>query len=447
MLITLITMVFIVTLMIGFNAFYVAGEFAAVSARKTRIIQQANQGNPLAKMMLPVLEDHHKLDNYIAASQVGITISSVVLGIYGQQQIAPRIAPMLSDFTFIGEAAAAGIAATLVLILLTTLQVILGELVPKSVTLQYPERLALWTVIPMIWSADFILRPLIVLLNGSGTLILRLLDIESTEGHNRVHSPEEIKLLLYQSHQEGILGDQEHQLLDGALRFRTLCVGEIMKPRTKIVAAEVATPINEILRQAAETDFTRILIYEDDIDHVIGFVHLKELFQVSYRGDTIDARAILREVVFSPETVSLPDVWNALNEAKTFLAVVIDEYGGTAGLITREDLLEELFGEVLDEYDESEPASITKVGDNQYRVRGDVAISVLNDRFALNIVTGNMYTIGGYFLNQLGHIPELGEELVINNARLRAGVVVEKAVEEIILTLEQPDSNDEGVAS
>jgi putative hemolysin len=220
MLVTLLTIITMIALMVGLNALYVAGEFSTVSARKSRIIQMANEGNRLAKLMIPIMEDHHKLDNYIAASQVGITLSSIVLGIYGQRQIAPLIEPLLSSLPFVSEIAAAGVSATLVLIVLTTLQVVLGELVPKSLALQYPEKIALWTAIPMRWSADIILKPLIILLNGSGTLIMRLLGIHQSEGHKHVHSPEEIQFLLTQSHAGGLLAEQEHQLLEGAFRFR-----------------------------------------------------------------------------------------------------------------------------------------------------------------------------------------------------------------------------------
>lgn len=444
MFITIITVLGIIVLLIAVNALYVAGEFAAVSARKSRITQYAQEGNRLAQLLLHVLEDHRRLDSYIAASQVGITISSVVLGIYGQQQIAPRIEPLFSELPFVGEAAAAGVSATMVLILLTTLQVVLGELVPKSLALQYPERVALFTTLPMRWSADIILRPLIILLNGSGVLILRMLGIHHTEGHKHVHSPEEIKYLIQQSHRGGLLDEQERQLLDGAFRFGKLRAGEIIIPRTRMVAADVSIPANDILRMAAESDYTRIPIFEGDIDHIIGFVHLKELFHLSYQGQTTDVRHILRDVTFVHDSTFLDDVWKLLNKEQSYLAIVYDEFGGTAGLITREDLLEELFGEVQDEFDATETAPIKKLGDNTYRVRGDVSLTYLNDRFNLSLESGDVYTIGGFFLNQLGHMPETGDELVVGDVRLRVNKIEERAVEEIILIIErqQPDEDD-----
>lgn len=436
----IITIILITSLMIGLNALYVAGEFAAVSARKTRIAQMASQNNRLAKFLLPILEDHHKLDNYIAASQVGITISSVVLGIYGQQQIAPLLAPYLANLPFLTDVAAAGVSTTLVLILFTTLQVVLGELVPKSLALQYPERVALATTIPMRWSADIILKPLIVILNGSGVLIMRLLGIDAGEGHKHVHSPEEIKFLIGQSHQGGLLDEQEHQMLDNAFRFGKLRAGEIVIPRTKMIAANVSTPVNDVLRLAGKDGLTRIPIYENDIDHIVGFVHLKELFQLAYKSDTTDIRPILRDVTFVLETARLDDVWNTLNQEQSYLAIVFDEYGGTVGLITREDLLEELFGDVQDEFDGDEMTEIKKLDENRYRVLGEAAITHLNEVLPIFIDSGTAFTVGGFFVNQLGHLPEIGEEITVDNVRLKATKIADKTLEELILTIEKPET-------
>lgn len=441
---TILIMILIIILLISLNALYVAGEFAAVSARKTRIEQMVSENNRLAKMLLPVIEDHHKLDNYIAASQVGITISSVVLGIYGQQQIAPLIAPLLSNLSFISEVAATGISATLVLILLTTLQVVLGELVPKSLALQYPEAVALATTIPMRWSSDIILKPLIILLNGSGILIMRMLGLSSKGGHQHVHSPEEIKYLIIQSHEGGLLDEQEHQMLDRAFRFRKVRAGEIVIPRQEIIAAEVDTPVTEVLRLASTKGLTRIPIYENDINHIIGFVHIKELFQLVYQSSSNDLRSILRDVTFILETSHLDEVWNNLNQTQSYLAIVFDEYGGTVGLISREDLLEEIFGDVQDEFDPDGVTEIKKLDDKNYRVRGETGISHVNDILPVSIDSPDSFTIGGYFVNELGHMPEIGEVVTNDNLRMEVKSVQNKRVEELILTvLENEKIQDE----
>jgi len=437
---TALSVLFVVGLLVGLNALYVAGEFASVSARRSRIMQLADEGNRLAQTVLPVLEDHHKLDNYIAASQVGITLSSIVLGIYGQQQIAPRIEPWLASLPLGGlasggsEVAAAGTAAVLILILLTTLQVILGELIPKSLAIQYPERLALITALPMKWSADYVLRPLIVLLNGSGALILRLLGATYEGGHAHVHSPEEIVILVKESHRGGVLDAKERQLLGNLFRASTRRAEDIAAPRNRIVAVNEDEPLAKVLKLAADSAYTRIPVYEGDIDNVIGFVHLRDLFNLHRSDSQADLRTVMRPVPFVPETLPIVQVWNQLNEAQSYLAIVFDEYGGTSGLITREDLIEELFGEVQDEFDH-ERAVISASGDNRFVVRGDMLIDDLNDLLDLKLPHDLAHTIGGLVMEELGRIPRVGDVVVVNNVRLQVEAVENLSVSLVCLTL------------
>jgi putative hemolysin len=432
---TAFSILFVVGLLVGANALYVAGEFASVSARRARIMQLAEEGNRLAQTVLPVLEDPHKLDNYIAASQVGITLSSIVLGIYGQRRIAPLIEPWLGVLPLGGaDIAAAGLAALLVLIVLTTLQVILGELVPKSVTLQYPERLALVTALPMKWSADYILRPLIVILNGSSALILRLLGATYSGGHAHVHSPEEIIILVKESHRAGVLDAEERQMLGNVFRAGDRRAEEVAIPRSRIIAADVNEPVYTVLKLAADSAYTRIPVFANNIDNIIGFVHLRDLFNL-YRSDgEADLRTILRPAPFVPETLPVVEVWNRLNEAQSYLAIVLDEYGGTHGLITREDLIEEVFGEVQDEFDH-ERALIEARGDGQFVVRGDMLIDDLNDLLDLRLPHDQANTIGGLLIEELGRIPREGDSLEVSNVRLRVESVENLAVRLVCLTL------------
>lgn len=442
MFVTLLVAVLIIVTMIGINALYVAGEFASVSARKSRIQQMAESGNQLARMLLPIIEDRHRLDNYIAASQVGITLSSIVLGIYGQQQLAPRLAPLLQRIPFLNqEVVAAGVAATLVLLFLTTLQVVLGELVPKSIALQYPERIALATVLPMRWSAEIILKPLIILLNGSGSLILRLLGASYGGGHGHVHSPEEIQLLIGESYEGGLLDAEDRRLLDNAFRVGELTAGEIAVPRTRMVAASVDTPLPELLKLAAESDYTRIPVYENDIDHVIGFVHLKDLFKLTKTQPQANANSIVRVAPYVPETMLANDVWETLNRERSYIAFVFDEYGGTVGMITREDVIEELFGEVQDEFD-SELAPIVKVGDRQYLVRGDLLVEYVNDRLAVDLPVGFANTIGGLILHTIGRVAEVGDEASVNGITLRVQATTGTSIDQVRLTLPPQTAND-----
>ncbi|HEX6385831.1 MAG TPA: hemolysin family protein [Anaerolineae bacterium] len=447
MVVTILTMIVVVALMVGLNALYVAGEFAAVSARKTRIVQSANAGNRLAKVLLPVLEDPHRLDNYIAASQVGITLSSIVLGIYGQRQVAPLLEPLLLYLPFLDEqVAAAGVAAVLILILFTTLQVVLGELVPKSLAIQYPEQVALSTALPMRWSADWILRPLIIVLNGSGALLLKLLGVSPGAGHQHVHSPEEIQLLIQQSYKGGLLDARGQELLTNAFRIGDVTIGEIDVPRTRMVAISVETPAGEALRIAVDSRHTRIPVYEGHIDQVVGFVHVKDLFRLHQAtAGQGDIGRIVRKVSFVPETAPLKEVSNTLSREENYLAIVINEFGGTVGMVTREDLVEELFGEIRDEFDEAEEPLISPAGEYEYVVRGEAPITYLNTRFGLSLPAGGIHTIGGLVLSRLNRVPEIGDAVEINGVEMRVESVRGKAVETVRLHLPPAREAQEGV--
>jgi len=432
---TFLSVLFVVGILVGLNALYVAGEFSAVTARRSRIAHLADEGSRLAQMMLPVLEDPHRLDNYIAASQVGITVSSIVLGIYGQRQIAPRIEPWLGNLPLGGvEVAAAGAAALIVLIVLTTLQVILGELLPKSVAIQYPERLALITALPMKWSADYLLKPLIVLLNGSGALILKLLGATYEGGHAHVHSPDEIVILVKESHRGGVLDAEERQLLGNLFRASTKRAEEIAIPRNRIIAVDVDASITEVLNLIADSAYTRIPVFENDIDNIIGFVHLRDLYNLWREDKQAHLRTVLRPVPFVPETLPIAEVWNRLNGAESFLVIVFDEYGSTSGLITREDLIEELIGEIQDEFDH-EHALISPRGDDQFLVRGDMLIDDLNDYLELKLPHGFANTIGGLVIDELGRVPRAGDVIEVTNVRLQVESVENLSIRLVSLTV------------
>ena len=433
---TLLFFLIIVSFLIFINGLYVAGEFSAVSARKTRILQAAQEGNRLARTLLPVITDPHKLDNYIAACQVGITLSSIVLGIYGEQQIAPYLTPWiarlpLGDINATGiHVAATAIASTLVLILLTTLQVIMGELVPKSIAIQYPEKVALITALPMKWSADFILKPLVVLLNGSGRFLLKLLGASGEGSHPQVYSPDEILILAQESQQGGLIEAEENRLLHNVFLSSERRAGDVAVPRTHIIAANADRSVREVLKMAADSAYTRIPIYENDIDHIIGFVHLRDLF-ILYRTDPeADVRSLVRSMPFIPETLTTSEVWQRLDEAKSYLAIVFDEYGGTNGLITREDLIEELFGELQDEFDQ-EQALITYLEDGYVSVCGDVLISTLNELLGINLPQDNSRTIGGLIMNKLGRIPIVGDEVDVSGILMVVDAVEHKSTSSV----------------
>ncbi|HXW07328.1 MAG TPA: hemolysin family protein, partial [Vicinamibacterales bacterium] len=265
----------IIGALILLNALYVAAEFAAVGARRSRLRRLAEDGDSLAARVLPVVEDPRALDRYIAASQVGITLSSLVMGAYAQASIAPRVTPLFVETLAVEPRTAESTVALVVLLTLTTLQMILGELVPKSIALQDPTRTVRYTVLPMQWSLR-IFSWSIRLLNGSGIAVLRLLGIPPT-GHRHVHSPEEIALLIAESRDGGLLEPQEQVRLHRALRLGLRTARQLMVPRDRLVAIELSTPFEEIVRVVAVSAYSRLPVYRGSLDQIVGILHIKDL--------------------------------------------------------------------------------------------------------------------------------------------------------------------------
>jgi putative hemolysin len=433
---TLIIPALTIALMVLANALYVTAEFATVQARKTRINQLATEGNRFAQMLLPVIENRPLLDRYVAASQIGITLSSLVLGAYGQNTVAELLAPWLARLGNLAEAAAFSIAATTVLIALTILQVMLGELFPKSIAIQYPEKLALLTVIPMQWS-QVIFRPFIWLFNGSGNLALRLLRVEPPQAHSHAHRPEEIELLMSESHQGGLLDDAERQMLRNAFRLRQLTARQVMVPRTRLAAAPAASSIDDLTNLACLAGFSRIPVYEVNIDNIIGFVHIKDLFYLRLQGQSDPAEAI-REVIYVPETLPIVEVWAALKSQHQYIAIVLDEYGGTAGLITFEDLIEEIFGELQDEFDHEVPL-ISSDKEGHLHLRGDLLVTDVNEYLDLDLPASEADTLGGLVFGALGRLPAVGDEVTVGSegTTIRVEAIEGRSITEVSLRLPQ----------
>jgi CBS domain containing-hemolysin-like protein len=315
------------------------------------------------------------------------------------------------------------------------------------VAIQYPERLAMLTALPMKWSADYLLKPLIVLLNGSGTLILKLLGVASGGEHAHIHSPEEIVILVKESHRAGIIDADERQFLQNVFRSSQIQVGEIAIPRTRMVAASADAPVTQVLKMAAESAYTRIPVFEADIDHIIGFVHLRDLFALYRTDPQATVRSILRPTPFLPESLPVAEAWARLDEAQSYLAIVFDEFGGTSGLITREDLIEELFGEFQDEFDQ-ERAMITPAGEGRIVVRGDMLITNLNDLLEIDLPHDTASTVGGLVMDRLGRVPQVGDTVDMRGIHLLVEAVAHNSATSVcvILRHDLPTPSAGGVA-
>jgi CBS domain containing-hemolysin-like protein len=438
----IVVIILTVALMIFFNSLYVAAEFATVASRRTKISQMAGEGNRAAKLLMPIIENSKQLDRYVAACQLGITISSLVLGAYGQNELAPRLTSLLGSFqvdwlTNLGEE----FSWIIVLTFITILQVIMGELLPKSLAVQRPEEWALRVVWPMkitLW----LLSILIVIFNGSANLIMvgmvRLgwLKRHPKDKETVGHSPEEIEMLVSESHEVGLLEDSERQMLRNTFRLRDLTARQVMLHRTKLVAAPITSTIRELIQLAIDEGYSRIPIYKESIDEIVGFVHIKDLFRLHVQQSD-DLQSIIRQVLYVPETLPVTKLWQMLNTGRNYLAIVFDEYGGTAGLVTLEDLIEEIFGELQDEFDD-EMALVARDKEGRIYLRGDLLVADVNEYLELSLPT-EADTLSGLVFSQLGRVPQVGDVIVINEIEIRVEAMEDLGVSEVSLLLPQID--------
>jgi CBS domain containing-hemolysin-like protein len=432
MLATALIILAVVALLIGVNGLYVAAEFSAVSARRPRLSQMADEGNSLARHMLSIIENPHALDTHIAACQLGITLSSLILGSYGQSQILALLQPQLEKLGPSAQAVASSISAAIILLVLTILQVILGELTPKNIGLQYPEQLAIATAPAMRWSV-VIFRPLIWLFNGSAQILLRLMGQTPAGEHAHLHSPEEILILVEESGAGGVLDAEERRLLVNTLQLRKLTARKVMIPRTYMLTAPVDKSCDDLFTLLAASPYSRLPLYEESIDAIVGVIHLKDLIQVFYQRESARVgipeptpRQLMHPVIHVPDSAPVEEVMEEMQKNRVNLAIVINEYGGTAGMITFEDLVEEIFGEFQDEFDMENPPLELRPN-NRARVRGDLLIEDLNEALDLNLPTTDVDTVGGLVISALGHVPKPGDIALIDQLPLRVDRVAGNA--------------------
>ncbi len=334
---------FVVLALVACNAFYVAAEFAAVSVRKSRVRQLAEDNHRIATLLLPVLENPATLDRYIAACQVGITLSSLILGAYGQVAFTPVLARNVGVWFAADPAAALSAASLAVLVTLTVGQMVIGELVPKSFALQFPTQTALSTHLPMRWSL-FVLGPFIWFLNGSGNLVLRLFG-DDHGAHRHIHSPDEIELLIAESRDGGLLEPDEHRRLQRALRFSRKTAAQLMVPRDQVEAISVDTPLEEVLDLALGSRATRLPVYEGSLDVIVGILSTKDLLvrQVEQRP-VHSLRALLQPAVRVRADVTGDQLVGVLRARQSHQALVVSPEGELLGIVTLDNVLNELLG-------------------------------------------------------------------------------------------------------
>lgn len=428
----------LLAVLIAANAFYVLAEFAAVSARRTRLRAQAEQGDGLARAALEQIEPPERLDDFVAACQVGITLSSLALGAVGQAQLAPLVVPW---FGWLGDAERIGAhsaAAALVLVGLTALQMVLGELVPKSLALYAPIRAVRWAAVPMRWSSR-LLAWFVRALNGSGRLILRAVGHPAT-GHAHVHSPEELELLVAESGTEGLLELDESRRLRRALELRRRRARHLMTPRPRVQALDADLPAEELAEIVLNGPYTRYPVYRGDRENVVGILHSRDLAARLLAGEPVSPLdPMLHPVVMVPETMPSDEVLRVMHRNRALQLVVLDEFGGLAGIVSASDLLREVLGEVPEDFGGA-PVAPEELADGRVRLPGRLPV----DRAARWTDVSwprEQETVAGAVLAAFGRIPEPGERTEIAGLEVEVERVEHHAVVSV-LARRRPEGDD-----
>lgn len=406
---------FIIVFLLFSNGFFVASEFAMVKVRKTRIEQLVKEGDFNAKIALEALKD---LDKFIAAVQLGVTISSIGLGWVGEGTLARIIEPIFAFLPGISQNIATHtVSVSIAFALITFLHVVIGELVPKSIALEYTEKTALIVARPM-QVITTIFNPFIWLLNGFGNSLLQMFHIPHSHKGSLVHSTEELDMLVNASYDGGVLNETEKDMLHNVFKFSDLTAKQVMIPRTDMICIPEDMSFEELNNLAAESQYTRYPVYSEDIDHITGLIHVKDLYSLSIKNQERPIKSLLREVLLVPETITMDNLVLEFKKRKGQMAIVVDEFGGTSGLITLEDVLEEIFGEVQDEFDEEEECDIREIEPNKYIANAMMRLDELAEFFEIQeeaIDDEDIDTIGGLVVKLLGHIANIGDTARFEN--------------------------------
>jgi len=406
-----------IILLVLLNAFFVGAEFALVRSRRTRLEAMTRSGDRLARV---ALRASGNISRILSASQLGVTLASLGLGWVAESTVGDMIAGLFTNLPFAIELSMRlTIGATIALIIVTYLHVVFGELTPKAAALNHPEALARWLAPPLLFFA-WVTTPFTSFLNKSSQVILRALGQEKAGSEEAVHSPEEIRLLVEQSQESGQMQAHDADLIDAVFEFSEKNAREVMTPRTELVALPVEATLSEVLGVVQDTGLSRYPVYDESIDNIIGVVLAKDLLKLlAPRANTeaFDLPSVMRPVHVIPGSREVEEVLADFKRLKEHMAVVLDEYGGTAGVVTMEDLLEEIVGEILDEYDTPEDAEAplhTRAGETL--VPGSTHIGELNEHFGLMVPDVDYTTIGGYVFGVLGRLPVVGDRVIAGGA-------------------------------
>ncbi|WP_207435445.1 hemolysin family protein [Sabulibacter ruber] len=430
--------IFLTILLVALNGFFVAAEFALVKVRASQIELRAQAGNQLAKIA------HHMighLDAYLSATQLGITLASLGLGWIGEGVVSEIIIEIMHAMNLAADPELAHqIALPVSFAVITVLHIVFGELAPKSLAIQRSEATTLAVALPLRL-VYYVLLPFIWILNGFSNFILKRVGITPMHG-SEVHTADELRLLFEQSAESGEIGGSQQELIENVFEFNERMVKQIMVPRTKLVALDLDSTEQEIFDVVFNEGYTRMPVYRDSIDNIVGILYVKDLLVVLRAGEQVSLEKLMRQPYFVPETKKISRLLKDFQRNRMHIAVVSDEFGGTSGIVTIEDIIEELVGEIQDEYDEEVPL-VEKMGDFEYRVSTAASILDANDDLPYPLPEGEDYeTVGGYLNMIYGRIPEIGETVVEGVYEFKVLEKSERNVESVLLTVTEDKRDD-----
>lgn len=408
----MLTQIIVLVILILFNAYFAATEIAFISLNDAKIEKEAKEGNKKAKSILKMLKSPSK---FLATIQIGITLAGFLSSAFASDAFADKLAPILNSWMpFLSLDTWRGIAIVLITIILSFFTLVFGELVPKRLAMKYYEKIS-YATIGVIRGISVVTAPFVKLLTFSTNMVSKIFGVGEAE--EEVVTEEEIKMMIDEGEEKGTIERGEKQLLNNVFEFNDIIVSEVMTPRTEMYAIDINNDIYDSLDEIDEFKYSRIPVYEDNIDDIKGILFIKDIIKPLKENKRIDIKSIIREPYFVPESKDIDELFKEMQANKVQIAIAIDEYGGTAGLITMEDIIEELVGNIFDEYDEEE-IDYKKIDDNTYILSGAITSYELKKIFDIEFPEGDYETLSGYLIDRLGRIPDEDEHPIIEDDNL-----------------------------